>query len=310
MDKENVKIKIESTLKSMDTEEPIDLAFYRPIGYRIALFCARLGITPNTVTIASIFIGIFGGALLYPNIRICDGLALLLIVLANSLDSADGQLARMTHNFSRLGRFLDGMAGDFWFVAIYLAVCLRLMGEGWNFSIFFLAAIAGVFHSKQAAIADYYRNIHLLMIKGKGGSELDESLLLTEDLNKLSWHKNFAHKVFLWFYVKYTLGQEQMSPSWQSLRARLQEVYGDEIPEWFREQFRQKSKPLMKYTNILSFNTRIIVLFVSVFFDKSWFYFIFEITVLNVLLIYMISRHERICNFFLEKLNAMKDNLK
>lgn len=39
---ENGKVTFESTLKSSDTEEIIDIYFYRPIGFRIALFCRYL----------------------------------------------------------------------------------------------------------------------------------------------------------------------------------------------------------------------------------------------------------------------------
>ena len=49
---------LESTLKSLDTEEFIDIHFYRPIGYQWALFFNKLGVSPNSITIASIFIGI------------------------------------------------------------------------------------------------------------------------------------------------------------------------------------------------------------------------------------------------------------
>ena len=48
---------LESTLKSLDTEEFIDIHFYRPIGYQWALFFNKLGVSPNSITIASIFIG-------------------------------------------------------------------------------------------------------------------------------------------------------------------------------------------------------------------------------------------------------------
>ena len=41
------------SLKSLDTEEHIDLAFYRPVGYMWACLARRLGVTPNVITIAS-----------------------------------------------------------------------------------------------------------------------------------------------------------------------------------------------------------------------------------------------------------------
>ena len=56
---------LESTLKSLDTEEFIDIHFYRPIGYQWALFFNKLGVSPNSITIASIFIGITAGICFY-----------------------------------------------------------------------------------------------------------------------------------------------------------------------------------------------------------------------------------------------------
>jgi len=113
------------SLKSMDTEEHIDLAFYRPIGFMWAQIAARLGITPNVITIASIFLGIGAGVMFYYQDLWINIAGMLLLIWANSFDSADGQLARITHQYSRLGRILDGLSGDFWFAAIYIAIILR-----------------------------------------------------------------------------------------------------------------------------------------------------------------------------------------
>ena len=44
----------EGALKSIDTEDPVDLLFFRPIGYRCALFFHKLGLLPNTITVISI----------------------------------------------------------------------------------------------------------------------------------------------------------------------------------------------------------------------------------------------------------------
>ena len=50
-----------ASLKSLDTEEHIDLWFYRPIGYGWACLAKKLGVTPNAFTIASIFLGVGAG---------------------------------------------------------------------------------------------------------------------------------------------------------------------------------------------------------------------------------------------------------
>ncbi|MCC8095667.1 MAG: CDP-alcohol phosphatidyltransferase family protein [Tannerellaceae bacterium] len=301
------KPSIESTLKSLDTEEFIDIHFYRPIGYYWALFFHKLGVSPNAITIASIFIGIAAGICFYFQDLTINILGMLLLIWANSYDSADGQLARMTRQSSPpLGRILDGFCGDLWFISIYAAICFCLTPE-WGIRIWILAAVTGFFHSKQAAMADYYRNVHLLFLKGKSGSELPNSVTLKENYKTLSWKKDFIYKLFETFYINYTVGQEQLSPKFQQLMHIIREKYHGEAPEWFRKAFREKSLPLMKYTNMLSFNTRVIVLFISLFIGMPWIYFVFEMTVLNAMLIYMIATYEKFPKQFTQELMSSQN---
>lgn len=302
---DNQKPSLESTLKSSDTEETIDIYFYRPIGYRWALLFQKLGVTPNAVTIASIFIGIGSGICFYFDNIWASILGIFLLVWANSFDSADGQLARMTKQFSALGRVLDGFAGNLWFASIYVGICLRLYPV-WGGWIWVLAIVTGYFHSKQAAMADYYRNIHLLFLKGKSGSELDNVSELNIKFRSLTWRKDFFPKLVVFFYRNYTRDQESRTKNFQRMFASLKERYGETYPESFRVAFRQKSLPLMKYTNILSFNTRAIALFISILIGQPWIYFVFELVVLNTLLIYMILTHEKICKKFTIEIKAGK----
>lgn len=299
-----------ATLKSMDTEETFDLIFYRPIGYMWALLAKKLGVTPNVITIASIFLGVGAGVCFYFNDLWINLAGVLLLVWADSFDSADGQLARMTKQYSRLGRILDGVSGDIWFFAIYVAICLRenvtsefFMAHHWV--IWVVAVSTGMCHAVQAAMADYYRQFHLYFLKGEEGSELERASLLWEKFHSLSWKKDFFQKFVLMFYVNYTVGQEKRTPRMQKLRNLLREKYGNKIPQSFRDEFRSLSKPLMKYTNILSFNTRTFALFAAILiFRMPWLYFAFELTVLNFLLIYMMWRHERICKKLYNQLEA------
>lgn len=153
-------------------------------------------------------------------------------------------------------------------------------------------------------MADYYRNIHLLFLKGKAGSELSHSPALKEKYKTMSWKKDFIYKLFETFYINYTVGQEALSPKFQKMMNIIRTKYHDEAPEWFRKAFREKSLPMMKYTNMLSFNTRVIALFVSLFIDMPWLYFVFEMTVLNIMLAYMIATHERFCAQFTKELES------
>jgi hypothetical protein len=291
----------ESTLKSTDTEEFIDLHFYRPIGYQWALFFNKLGVTPNQITIASIFIGVAAGVCFYFNSFQINLLGVFFLIWANSYDSADGQLARMTGQKTELGRILDGACGDFWFLAIYLAIIFRLWPQ-WHFPILALALVAGYFHSKQAALADYYRNAHLLFLKGKNGSELDNYDELRQKYEKISWVDKPLAKFIEKMYLFYTKGQERWTPRFQKMMSIIQAKHEGTAPEWFRTEFLKKSFPLLKYTNMLSFNLRSIVLFISVLSGCPWVYFVFEITIMNLMLAYMRYKYEQFCGHFIRKL--------
>lgn len=306
---ENKKPSLESTLKSSDTEEFIDIHFYRPIGYCWALFFQKLGVSPNAVTIASIFLGVGAGVCFYYDNLWITLLGIFLLVWANSYDSADGQLARMTKQFSALGRVLDGFAGNLWFASIYIAICLRLYPD-WGMWIWALAIVTGFFHSKQAGMADYYRNVHLLFLKGKGGSELDNVADLTAKYNEITWGKNFWAKLVLFNYRNYTKTQEGTSPKLQKMFATIKAIYGDTstTPQSFRDAFRVKSLPMMKWTNILSFNTRAISLFVAVLIKQPWLYFVVELVVLNVIFVHMVRTHEKFSEEFTKEIEAGKYN--
>lgn len=301
----------QNSLKSMDTEETFDLIFYRPLGYLWAIACAKVGITPNAITIASIFIGIGSGVALYFGLynRCFDALAVLLLVWANTYDSADGQLARLTKNFSPLGRILDGVSSIFWFIAIYIAICLRLSSLNghiygtYPWMIWTLAAMAGISHTRQTAAADYYRQFHLYFLKGTEGSELDSVSQLLRPYVHLSWHHHFWNKLTQLNYITYTEQQEFLAPKMQLLRATLNSKFGGNVPKQFCDDFRKKSRPLMKYTNILSFNTRTFALMFAIAINRLDVYFLFELIVLNGILIYTTYRHEFMCRDFVNLIN-------
>lgn len=298
----------ENSLKSNDTEEKIDIWFYRPIGYQIALFCAKVGLRPNPVTIISIFFGVAAGILFYPQQLWINVIGMLSLMFANSLDSADGQLARMTNDKSRFGRILDGVAGDFWFIAIHIAICLRSMEEGWSAWIWVPGVVAGASHMIQSAMADYYRNVHLFFIKGSNGSELDNSRDLQKEYEEMSWTRQFGMKIVARLYLNYTKEQEFFSPKLQKLLAVVKQKYQNGLPAKLIADFRAQNKPLMKYTNIVQFNTRVIFLFIWLFLDQSWIYFFFDIFILNPILIYMIVKQEQVSNHFYKKITAGEYN--
>lgn len=291
-------------MKSRDTEETLDIWFNRPIGYLWTLFFMKLNVHPNVVTILSIILGMAAGYMFYfPDMphTVCG---ILLLMWANFYDSADGQLARLTGKKTRWGRMLDGFAGDIWFFCIYLAICLRLTPQ-WGIWIWLVAALSGlVCHSKQCALADYYRNIHLYFLKGESASELDNFKQQREIYRSLPWRHNVWWKWFLFFYGNYTRSQERMTPRFQQMFALWQKMKGTAPAGEARTRFIEGSRPLMKYCNFLTFNARAIALYVSMLAGMPYMYFIFELTLMNAVFFYMRSRHERLSSAVYEKLSS------
>ncbi len=299
---------LQESFKSNDTEEWLDIWFTRPIGLAIALACGRLGITPNTITLAGILIGAAGGCMFYYSDLWHNVCAVALLMTANFCDSADGQLARLTNQKTVLGRLLDGFASDAWFFCIYWALVFRmwndpmpLTGIAWQGWAFVLCATAGFLcHSTQCALADYYRNIHLWFLKGDSGSELDsyaKEQRIYDELKKGGWS---FERLYHLFYKGYCKKQERLTPKFQAFFARLASHHSQ--LSLIRSPFLEGSRPLMPLTNILTHNTRAFALFFAALINIPWLYPLFEIVVLHPLYWLMRSRHEHLSETLIAKI--------
>jgi hypothetical protein len=252
----------------------------------------------------SIAIGAASGWFFYSEDLGMNLIGMGLLVWANWYDCADGQLARMTGKRTLIGRILDGFCGDVWFFFIYLFICLRVQQHNipfteisWSPWIWLLGAWAGFrCHGRQCAIGDYYRNIHMYFLLGKDKAELDSQAKIKQEMNSMKWmSRDWFHKLYLYFYARYTGSQEAQVKSFHRMLQRLEEQYGNDVPAAVREDFCRESRPLMPLTNIINFDTRVAVLFLSIGFGIPWFYFVFESTVLEAVRFHVTRRHERLC---------------
>lgn len=298
-----------STYKSMDTEEKWDIWVVRPIGFIEASICRKLHIHPNAITIVSILFGAASGYFFIPGNVSMVLIGALLLFFANTLDSADGQLARMTRQYTMLGRVLDGFAGDVWFFSIYLFMMIRMYvmpipgtTVEWGWLAVVLVPLCGLLcHSTQSTIADYYRNVHLHFLEGNGHSELVRSSDLTARRKAITSWRGWFEWMWLFFYASYTRKQENWTPQLQRLLRAVGERSTEELPEGFLQEFRTRSLPLMPMTNILTFNSRFFALVIAMLLGMPWLYLFYEMIVLTALLFYMRWRHERLCIELLNK---------
>ena len=289
------------SFKSEDTEEWLDVHFTRPIGLAFALLWNKFDIHPNVITIVSIFLGLGAGWMFHYTDLWSNVCGVLLLMFANFCDSTDGQMARLTGKKTLIGRMLDGFSGDVWFFAIYIGIVARLWNQHipftnieWGIWGFVLCALAGFgFHSKQSSLADYYRQIHLFFLLGKEGSELDnyrQQRQIYENLPK----GEVLSRLFYYNYANYCKSQEQRTPQFQQFFARWKSDAALQTED-VRQQLLAGSRPLMKYTNLLTFNSRAITIYVTCLLDCPWVYPLVELTVLQAMYVYMHRKHEKLC---------------
>lgn len=302
--------RIAATYKARDVEEVIDIHFYRPIGYGIAVAAHKLGISPNALSVVGMFFGVLGGHLFFYEDLTLNLLGIVCWMLGQAFDGADGQLARMANLRSRLGRVLDGLSDSFKFLSVYIHICLRLAfatGFWWVYAIGFLAALS---HSAQSAFADYYRNLYLFFVIDPRKGEIDRSDVVSREFAAMSWRTALVEKFLWWLYVPYTRMQERMSGSLDELKEAASERFGLEIPESIRNAYRSRNLPYLPYYNALTTNTRMIVLYCALLFGSLWWYLAFDLIVLNAVLLVMRVRQDRTNEEMLKIVRGVGDDVR
>ena len=105
--------------KGRAVEEWTDLRFFRPAGLRIARALMPTRLSPDHVTMLALVVGLVAGRLCYYDSVGLNALGVVLFIVSDIFDSADGQLARMRGTSSRLGKVLDGIADGARFTISY-----------------------------------------------------------------------------------------------------------------------------------------------------------------------------------------------
>ena len=291
---------LEATYKAREVEGLLDLYFYRPIGFRLAQLFSKMEMTPAGVTLLAAVFGIIAGHLFYYRDLRTNVVGMALLVCANALDNADGQLARLTHRESREGRIIDSVADHVVFVSIYLHLALRYLVVGASPAICLLAVAAGISHALQGAAADYYRSTYLYFVTNRAHLRLDSASALRSDYQKLSWRSEPWNKFLLALYLNFTRQQEMLAPHLKKLRDTTSQQFHGEIPNWLRTRYQNLASPTFKWWSLLMTNARMLVLFAVLFIGRPIYYFWFELIPLNLLFVHLIIRQENMSESLLE----------
>jgi len=196
-------VTISSSLKTIEVEEWFDRLFSRPLGYVFALLARFFRLSPTQVSILSMISGIVSGYYFY--FQSSTGMAAwgcIWITVAGLLDSADGQLARMTGTSSHLGMIIDGFVDNVVFVAVYVAGILYFFPiMGWW--VVGIAVIAGFSHSVRSLVYDVYKN-DCLYFDGDKQSYFREAV---SEVKQAQSAESRMPGVFHWLFLDYVKKQ-------------------------------------------------------------------------------------------------------
>lgn len=123
------------------------------ITHPIARFLGKLGLHPNTVTLLGFFLNVGAGMILATGHLVLGGAFLL---IASSVDSLDGALARVSGAKSRFGAFLDSTLDRLSESALLFGLLIWLVRQGATLEIYliFLVLLGSVMVSYTRARAE------------------------------------------------------------------------------------------------------------------------------------------------------------
>jgi hypothetical protein len=181
---------------------------------------------------------------------------------------------------------------------------LRYLVAGASPAVCFLALAAAISHAVQKAVADYYRSSYLDFVTGRSRADWDSSETLQSNYLQLSWRYQPRHKFLLALYANFTRQQEILSPKLKSLRERARRLSSVEMPDWLRISYRNCAAPMLRWWRLLMTNTRMLMLFLLLLVGQPVWYFWIELIPLNLLLIYLVLRQEKMAQSLLQMVAA------
>lgn len=277
-----------SSIKSPDTEEKLDLVFYRPCGFVIAKMAWVFRMTPTMLSLFGLGLGVLA-ALYYLDVKNNSSLVLASIyfVLSGIFDSSDGQLARISNQSTKLGLILDGICDSIVTIAIYITCSwpfLKLYGP-W-FALIIITALH--LHSCQCAILDFYHREYLFFGYGKTDNDTywnpgtkDGLKLIADSVTK---KERIMNKLRLTWIKKQQWLTSRNDGDRLRMREKILSLSGPD-KEKFMMEYRKYNLGLLPYWRLVGVNAHTALIIFFMFQRRFDIYMIaFDLVLLNVII--------------------------
>lgn len=264
------------SLKSLEAEEFFDLYLFRPISFLFIKLIYNTNITPNQLSIAALIFGVLAGILYGFGTYEFFVLASISFFICNTLDCADGQLARLKNNGTKVGRIIDGFIDYLSSISIFLGIGIALSSiTGDPLYSWGLTIAAGISKAIQNMKFDYYRNLYLEHVYGKVSGIEDEINEFKQEKQRLKDIGGNKFNLFLIdIYLIYSGFQKNSG--------------GSESIKTSPEIYRRKNELLLRLWSWLGSTTHLVALVVLTLMNKIDLYLILTITLGNIYLLILI----------------------
>lgn len=282
--------------KPTETEEFLDLYFYRPIADFFLRFLYSSWITPNQISLIALIFGLSAGVLiLFLGNPLYRFLSIGFLMISGILDCCDGQLARLRGETSTLGRIIDGFSDNCIFFSLYLFSAISLY-ETYGFSVWIWIILAGVSHSFQASFFDYYRNLYIDIVVPKEqykSEKVDSQQILEEGKRIKKETGNIFHYFLFFLYFQYTQLQEKLNPKSFHDSFSLSTLSKEER-ERFQISYREKNFPLLRLWAWIGPTAHLSYIMIFIALNRIDWFFFFELSILNTILLFTKVHQNRV----------------
>jgi len=269
--------------KPRELEDLLNRRLFHPVSRRLALLLSSTPVTPNMVSVTGAMLVIAAGALY----SFAGGaawvvpLAFCLHLLWHVVDGADGDLARLTGRASPVGEMVDGMCDYLSHALIYLFLAIHL-SEWIGWWAYALGWAAGLSRVAQSSHSESQRRIYLWRAYGvpwiKQGRAAGDALFQHETLlSRLSG-------AYVWL-------ADRLSPASPALDRAAEDAARDpETRARFTRLSRRTFRTPLHLQAYLGSNPRTLLLALSMALGSPLWFFLTEVTLMNLLLFASIRR--------------------
>ncbi|MBX7044463.1 MAG: CDP-alcohol phosphatidyltransferase family protein [Ignavibacteria bacterium] len=286
-DGENIRLSLfeefKASLKTVEAEEIFDLIIFRPISFVFVKLIYNTNITPNQISVAAMLMGVIAGIIFSFGTHTDFLIASAFYFTCNTLDCADGQLARLKKNGTLLGRVVDGFID--YVVSTVIYICLgialaKVSGSGWYG--FFLCVGGGISAAVQAFYYDFYRNLFLQYVHGKSSHLSDEIKEFEEEKERLKKTQGKPiEKLLINAYLCYSRLQLKTAKSTKVLNVSPEEYYKD-------------NRLLLRLWSWVGSTTHMVLLMTFSIINRIDLYLILNFTLLNLYMITILMIQKKV----------------